>query len=64
MCHLGLSRRDSSITVTQSYFQSAEPLIRDVYIKPSTEFELDASQVLKLLRPLYGLADSGDNWGG
>jgi hypothetical protein len=34
--------------------------MRDVYIKPSAEFELNANQVLKFLRPLYGLADSGD----
>jgi hypothetical protein len=37
--------------------------MRDVYIKPSVEFELNANQVLKLLRPLYGLADSGDYGG-
>jgi Reverse transcriptase (RNA-dependent DNA polymerase) len=43
--------------------QSAEPLTRDVYIKPSAEFELNANQVLKLLRAFYGLADSGDYWG-
>jgi hypothetical protein len=40
--------------------QSAEPLMRDVYIKPSAELEFSANQVLKLLRPLYGIADSGD----
>jgi hypothetical protein len=36
--------------------------MRDVYIKPSAEFELNSNQVLKLLRPLYGLAYSGDYW--
>jgi Reverse transcriptase (RNA-dependent DNA polymerase) len=41
-----------STDVTQPYFQSAEPLMRDVYIKPSVEFELNANQVMKLLRPL------------
>jgi hypothetical protein len=38
-----------STDVTQTYLQRAEPLMRDIYIKPSAEFELDAKQVLKLL---------------
>lgn len=34
--------------------------MRDVYGKPTEEFRLSANQLLKLLKPLYGLADSGD----
>jgi hypothetical protein len=40
-----------STDVTQGYLQSPKPSMRCVYIKPSTEFELNANQVLKLLRP-------------
>jgi Reverse transcriptase (RNA-dependent DNA polymerase) len=52
-----------STDVTQAYLQSAEKLLRDVYIKPTKELSMEPGQLLKLLRPLYGLADSGDYWG-
>lgn len=48
--------------VTNAYIQSASQLLREVYLRPSKEFELESTHVLKLLRPLYGLADSGDYW--
>ena len=37
--------------------------MRDVYVKPNGEFELAPNQLLKLLKPLYVLADSGDYCG-
>jgi hypothetical protein len=47
--------------VTQAYLQSAGTLARDAFInKPAPELELNSEQELKLLRPFYGLADSGD----
>jgi hypothetical protein len=51
--------------VTQACTQSSENLMRDVFIDPkknSDEFKLNCDQVLKLLRPLFGLADAGDYW--
>jgi hypothetical protein len=48
--------------VQQAYLQSAESLLRDDYLKPPNVLNLGADQVLKLLRPLYGLCDAGDYW--
>lgn len=48
--------------VTQTYLQSDDKLMREVYIRPTKEFQLSSDQLLRLLKPLYGLADSGDHW--
>ena len=47
--------------VTQAYIQGYD-LQRDVYITPSDEFKLPKDMYLKLLKPLYGLSESGHSW--
>lgn len=42
--------------------QSADRLMRDVYIQPTKEFRLPSNHSLKLLKPVYGLSDSRDYW--
>ena len=49
--------------VRQAYLQSSEPLSREIFIKtPVNEFEPDPSECLQLLKPLYGLCESGGLW--
>jgi Reverse transcriptase (RNA-dependent DNA polymerase) len=48
--------------VKQAYLQSSDNLMRQVFLRPSKEFELPPGKLLKLQKPLYGLADSGDYW--
>eukprot|EP00737_Agarophyton_chilense_P000247 gb/GEZJ01000282.1/.p1 GENE.gb/GEZJ01000282.1/~~gb/GEZJ01000282.1/.p1 ORF type:complete len:768 (+),score=79.54 gb/GEZJ01000282.1/:1785-4088(+) len=49
--------------IRQAYLQSAEPLVRQIFIKDTVpEFELNPGQCLQLLKPLYGLCESGDLW--
>ncbi len=49
-------------SISQGYLQSATELLREVYLRPNRKLRLPAGYVLKLLRPLYGLADSGEYW--
>lgn len=48
--------------VTMAFLQSATKGMRKIFVEGLPEMELDANEVLELLRPLYGLADSGDRW--
>lgn len=48
--------------VSQTSLQSAEKLMTNVYVKATEEFSLFLDVLLKLLKPLYGLSDSGDYW--
>ena len=50
-----------SLDVRQAYIQSAAALQRDVYIKPK-ELDLGPGELLQIIKPLYGLSDSGDYW--
>ena len=52
-----------SADVIQAYLQSAERLKRKVFINDPKGLLLDEDKVLKLLKPFYVLADSGDYWG-
>lgn len=47
--------------VTQAYVQSRTPLEIDVHIAPPKEMALDDSMVLKMVRQLYGMPESGLN---
>ena len=49
------------VDVKFTYLQSNKPLIRKIFItNPASEFKLSPEVCLKLLKPIYGLADSED----
>ena len=50
-----------SLDVNQTYLKSASNLKRQVYTRPES-IELGPDELLQVLRPLYGLTDSGDYW--
>lgn len=42
-----------SQVISQSYFQSASALQRDIYLKRGNDFKIKGNQLINLLRPLY-----------
>ena len=50
-----------SLDGIQSYIQSASKLLRKVFVRP-TDLKLDSYELLQIIRPLYGLTDSGYFW--
>lgn len=48
--------------MTVACIQGADEILRKIYVKGKPEFQLAPNQLLEILRPLYGLADSGDCW--
>lgn len=51
-----------STEVDQAYQQSAEKLMRNVFIKPPKGVSLNPNQLLKLQKSLYVLPKSGGHW--
>jgi hypothetical protein len=50
-----------STDITQAYLQSSSNLQREIFVRPDV-LELDENQLLQVVKPLYGLSDSGDYW--
>ena len=48
--------------ISKAYLKSASKLLREVYFRPNRQLKIFAPYLLKLLRPLYGLANSDDYW--
>lgn len=48
--------------ISHTYLQSANKVMTELYAKPRAGSNLKCNEPLKLLKPLYGLSDSGDYW--
>ena len=55
---IGIYLRD----ITQAYTQSASDLVRDIYARPPREIDLWTNCLLRIIKPLYGIAESGNHW--
>lgn len=54
--------RRSTKEISQAYLQGCDELMRDIYLGPKKELNLQPEQILKVMKPLHGLAGSGDKW--
>ena len=48
--------------ISQAYTQSETPVARDIYAHAPPELGLAPHQILKVVRPLYGLPEAGTHW--
>lgn len=48
--------------ITQAYIQSSSNLERAIYMLPPPELRLSPGDVLKVVKPLYGILESGLHW--
>lgn len=48
--------------ITQAYLQITKPLEHPVYIQPPAEMNFPDDVVLRVLRPLCGIPESGLHW--
>ena len=48
--------------ISQAYVQSKSLLNRQFYIKPPRELDLGQGNILRVLRPLYGVPKAGTHW--
>ncbi len=48
--------------ISQAYVQSEDKLSREVYLEPPAEMDLAEDFVLKAIKPLYGIPESGVYW--
>ena len=58
--------RDISNNITQAYVQSKTKLISPIYATPPKQMreETRPQEILKILKPLYGIPESGTHWYG
>jgi hypothetical protein len=52
-----------TIDVDQAYLQAEVPLQRRIYIAPKEGVQLRPTELLQLVKPLYGITEAGDYWG-
>ena len=48
--------------VYNGIYPGGEKILGKMYVRGQPEFHLESNELLEILRPLYGLADSGDYW--
>jgi Reverse transcriptase (RNA-dependent DNA polymerase) len=51
-----------TLDIRQAILQAANEKMRGNFLQPPKAMELSSDEFLKLMKPLYGLCDSGDRW--